>query len=33
MRPIAPESSNNRQKLESILAEYSFNLKTKIYGQ
>lgn len=29
----APESSNNRQKLESILTEYSFNLKTKIYGQ
>ena len=28
----APESSNNRQKLESILTEYSFQLKTKIYG-
>jgi len=28
----APESSNNRQQLESILTEYSFNLKTKIYN-
>lgn len=29
----APESNNNRKKLESVLTEYSFNLKTKIYGQ
>jgi predicted nucleotidyltransferase len=27
------ESSNNRQKLESVLTEYNFNLKTKYYGQ
>ena len=27
----APESSNNRHKLESILTEYSFNIKTKFY--
>lgn len=29
----APESSNNRQKLESILTDYSFNLKTNFYGR
>lgn len=29
----APDSSNNRQKLESVLTDYSFNLKTKYYGQ
>jgi uncharacterized protein len=29
----APESNNNRQKLESVLADYSFNLKTNFYGQ
>ncbi|WP_461791423.1 nucleotidyltransferase domain-containing protein [Pedobacter sp.] len=29
----APGSSNNRQKLESVLTDYSFNLKTKFYGQ
>jgi predicted nucleotidyltransferase len=29
----APESSNNRQKLERILTDYSFNLKTEFYGQ
>jgi predicted nucleotidyltransferase len=29
----APDSSNNRQKLESVLADYSFNLKTKYYGK
>lgn len=28
----APVSSNNREKLESVLTEYSFNLKTKLYG-
>jgi predicted nucleotidyltransferase len=28
----APHSSNNRQKLDSILTEYSFNLKVKFYG-
>lgn len=27
----APDSSNNRQKLESVLTEYSFNLKTQFY--
>jgi predicted nucleotidyltransferase len=27
------ESSNNRQKLESVLTDYNFNLKTKYYGQ
>ena len=29
----APDSSNNRQKLESVLTEYSFNLKTQFYGR
>lgn len=29
----APDSSNNRQKLESVLTDYSFNLKTKFYGR
>ena len=29
----APDSSNNRQKLESILTDYSFNLKTNFYGR
>jgi uncharacterized protein len=29
----APNSSNNRQKLESILTDYSFNLKTSFYGR
>lgn len=29
----APESSNNRQKLESILTHYSFNLKSEFYGR
>lgn len=29
----APESNNNKQKLERVLTEYSFNLKTEIYGQ
>lgn len=28
----APDSSNNRQKLESVLTDYSFSLKTKFYG-
>jgi predicted nucleotidyltransferase len=28
----APESSNNRQRLESILTDYSFHLKTQVYG-
>ena len=28
-----PNSSSNRQKLESILKEYCFNLKAKYYGQ
>ncbi len=27
-----PESSNSRQKLESVLKEYSFNLKAEFYG-
>lgn len=30
MKP--PHSSSNRQKLESVLTEYSFNLKTSFYG-
>lgn len=29
----APESSNNRQKLESVLTEYSFSLKAEYYGR
>jgi len=29
----APNSSNNRQKLESVLTDYSFSLKTKFYGR
>ncbi|MCI1265048.1 MAG: nucleotidyltransferase domain-containing protein [Saprospiraceae bacterium] len=29
----APDSSNNIQKLESILTGYSFNLKTNFYGR
>ena len=29
----APDSSNNRQKLESVLTDYSFNLKIKFYGR
>ena len=29
----APESNNSRQELESVLTKYSFNLKTKMYGQ
>jgi predicted nucleotidyltransferase len=29
----APDSSNNRLKLESILTDYSFNLKTQFYGR
>lgn len=29
----APDSSNNRQKLESVLTDYSFNLKTSFYGR
>lgn len=29
----APESSNNREKLESVLTDYSFNLKTSLYGR
>ncbi|MGE6221328.1 nucleotidyltransferase domain-containing protein [Nubsella zeaxanthinifaciens] len=29
----ALDSNNNRQKLESVLTEYSLNLKTKFYGQ
>lgn len=29
----APESSNNRAKLENILSDYSFNLKTNFYAQ
>ena len=29
----APDSGNNRQKLESVLTDYSFNLKTKFYGR
>lgn len=29
----APDSSNNRQKLEYVLTDYSFNLKTKFYRQ
>ncbi|WP_028298875.1 nucleotidyltransferase domain-containing protein [Olivibacter sitiensis] len=29
----APDSSNNRQKLESILTDYSYNLKTRFYGR
>lgn len=29
----APESSNNRQKLENILTDYSFNLKSSFYGR
>lgn len=28
----APDSSNNRQMLESVLTEYSLNLKSKFYG-
>jgi hypothetical protein len=28
-----PSSSNNRLKLEKILTEYSFNLKTDFYGR
>ena len=28
-----PDSSNNRGKLESVLTEYSFNLKTQFYGR
>jgi hypothetical protein len=28
----APDSSNNKQKLENVLTAYSFNLKTKFYG-
>lgn len=28
-----PESSNNRQKLESILTDYSFYLKSQYYGK
>jgi aminopeptidase N len=27
------ESSNNRQKLESVLTDYSFNLKSQYYGK
>ena len=27
-----PESSNNRQKLESVLTDYSFHLKSQYYG-
>jgi len=33
LEPKAPDSSNNRQKLESVLTDYSFNLKTKFYGR
>lgn len=29
----APDSSGNRKKLENVLIEYSFNLKTKFYGE
>lgn len=29
----APDSSNNRQRLESVLTDYSFNLKTSFYGR
>jgi len=29
----APDSSNNRQRLESVLKDYSFNLKTSFYGR
>ncbi len=29
----APKSNNNRKKLESILTDYSINLKSKSYGQ
>ena len=29
----APDSSNNRQKLESVLTDYSFKLKTSFYGR
>ena len=28
----APESSNNRKKLESVLTDYCFHLKTQFYG-
>lgn len=28
-----PNSSNNKQKLDSILTNYSYNLKTKYYGK
>lgn len=28
-----PDNSNNRGKLESVLTEYSFNLKTQFYGR
>lgn len=29
----APDSSNNRLKLESVLTDYSFSLKTQFYGR
>jgi uncharacterized protein len=29
----APESSDNRRKLENVLTDYSFNLKTEFYGR
>ncbi len=29
----APDSNNNRLKLESVLTDYSFSLKTKFYGR
>ena len=29
----APDSSNNRHKLEKVLSDYSFKLKTTFYGQ